>query len=80
MPYVVLAGWQGHYENAVRTEWLSTGVYANKLSALGVAVDELSVRCSKSFVTHLTRPRQQICPSYIIRKKPGEEKQKRSLS
>ncbi|PYH55484.1 DAGAT-domain-containing protein, partial [Aspergillus niger CBS 101883] len=47
VPYVVLAGWQGHYENAVRTEWLSTGVYANKLSAPGVAVDELSTKTAE---------------------------------
>ncbi|RDK39600.1 DAGAT-domain-containing protein [Aspergillus phoenicis ATCC 13157] len=47
VPYVVLAGWQGHYENAVRTEWLSTGVYANKLSAPGAAVDELSTKTAE---------------------------------
>ncbi|PYH87698.1 DAGAT-domain-containing protein, partial [Aspergillus ellipticus CBS 707.79] len=42
VPHVVLPGWQDCYENAVRTEWLNIGVYANKTSAPGVGAIELS--------------------------------------
>ncbi|GKZ79696.1 diacylglycerol O-acyltransferase 2 [Aspergillus niger] len=53
VPYVVLAGWQGHYENAVRTEWLGTSVYANKLSAPGV--DTKTAELSKLYHTKENR-------------------------
>ncbi|PWY89142.1 diacylglycerol o-acyltransferase [Aspergillus heteromorphus CBS 117.55] len=42
VPHVVLPGWQDCYENAVRTEWLDIGVYANKTSAPSVDAVELS--------------------------------------
>ncbi|RAK79081.1 UDP-Glycosyltransferase/glycogen phosphorylase [Aspergillus fijiensis CBS 313.89] len=40
IPHVVLPGWQDCYENAVRTEWLGIGVYANKTAAPAVDADE----------------------------------------